>query len=209
MSEKLQKPRNSRSRWTLDEIHFVEKHYGKMPPAEIAAKLCRTLGALGIMADKLGVRCQQSPLWTEKEEAVLRTHYVAGMEIEQLLQLLPGRPICAVYSRAQRLGLIRGKYWREEECQIVREYYPEHGTAIVGRLPGRTTDLVKLKANELGIKFLGEIGKFRIWSEEEWFLLEKCQHLSVAEQMLLLPGRSRSALEKAKARLKARKKLGQ
>ncbi|PVZ80279.1 hypothetical protein C9426_33135 [Serratia sp. S1B] len=206
MSEQSSKPRNNRALWTIADFKFIEEHYGSMSPAEIAAKLGRTQGALELMADKLGVRRQRSPTWTAEEEAILRKHYVAGAGIEQLLRLLPGRQVNAIFLKARRLGLTSGRYWREAECQILREYYPEYGTAIAERWLGRTEDSVKLKASELGIKFLGQEGKFRIWSEEEWGILEKYLHLSIAEQMQLLPGRSRQAVEKARERLRARKK---
>lgn len=206
MSEKSTKPRNNRARWTIADLEFIEAHYGSMSSAEMAAKLGRTVGSLGLMADKLGVRCQRSPNWTEDEEAILRKHYVAGAGIDRLLTLLPGRQANAIFLKAERLGLTSGRYWREEEIQILRDYYPQYGTAIAESRLGRTETSVKIMARRLGIKYLGEEGKFRIWSEEEWAILEKHAHLSIAEQMKLLPGRSQLSVEKARGRL--RKKQG-
>lgn len=81
--------------------------------------------------------------------------------------------------------------------------YPEVGTEVMHQLPGRNEVAVRVMARRLGLKKSREskIG-FRPWSDEEWTLLEKNMHLSIAEQQAtLFPDRSSRAVEKARGRL--------
>ncbi|EJX0633964.1 hypothetical protein ODD08_004045 [Salmonella enterica] len=193
--------------WTLTELRFLEQNYRTFPTAEIATMLGRSPGAVRLMADKLGCRREQCTPWTEQEKEFLRVHYAKGAGIAHLMKLLPTRSEKAIFSMAKTMGVASGKYWCKDELRMLEEYYPEYGTDRVARLLGRSRESVKLKASRLGIRYRGRMvdeGVFRIWSEEEWTRLENTLHLSVAEQMLLLPGRSRLSVEKARERLKKR-----
>ena len=77
------------------------------------------------------------------------------------------------------------------------------GISVTERLPGRNAMSVKIMAGRLGLKksYSSEVG-FRPWSDEEWALLEKNMHLSVAvQQAMLFPDRTKRAVEKARSRL--------
>ncbi|EKN5095838.1 hypothetical protein ACSOQX_002769 [Yersinia enterocolitica] len=50
-----EKPSNHYTYWTLAEIAFVEKHYGRMPARDIATTLGRGIAAVRSMALKVGV----------------------------------------------------------------------------------------------------------------------------------------------------------
>lgn len=201
------KYRNSRSRWTTRDIRFIEQHYRTLSLADIAMRLGRTPGAVALMAYKLGCRRKSCSLWTEQEKEIIRVHYAGGAGISNVMKLLPTRSEKAIFAMAEAMRVASGKRWRKDELRILEEYYPEYGTDRVARLLNRSPESVKLKASRMGIGYRGRVvheGIFRIWSQDEWTKLEKTIHLSVAEQMVLLPGRTRLSVEKARERLKKR-----
>ena len=125
------------------------------------------------------------------------------MEARSLTQLLPGRSIRAIFSMAEALGGQSGRFWREEELDILKADYPRVRMLVTVSLPGRNAMSVKIMARKLGLKKSrsSEAG-FRPWSDEEWTLLEKNMHLSVAEQQAtLFPNSIKRAVEKARGRL--------
>lgn len=195
--------RNNRARWTVRDLTFLENNYSSAPVAEIAVRLGRTPGAVRLMADKLGCRKKKSAPWSEAEKDIIRDHYTRGMDARSLKQLLPGRSISAIFSMAETLGVQSGRFWREVELDILKADYPRMGMSVTARLPGRNAMSVKIMARRLGLKKSrsSEAG-FRPWSDEEWTLLGKNMHLSVAEQQaILFPDRTKKAVEKARGRL--------
>ncbi|MGJ3448435.1 hypothetical protein [Enterobacter sp. PTB] len=194
--------------WTVKDLSFLENNYGTMSVAELATILKRTPGAVGVMADKLGCRRKGSTPWSEAEMEIIRKHYAQGVEAEELTRLLPGRSVSAIFSRAIILGVQSGRFWREDELRILKEQYPLLGKEVVHQLPGRNEVSILIMAGRLGLKKSREsrVG-FRRWSDEDWALLEKNMHLSVAEQQAtLFPDRTNRAVEKARGRLIRRKK---
>lgn len=198
--------RNNRARWTVGDLTFLEHNYSSMSVAEIAVRLGRTPGAVGLMADKLGCRKKKNAHWSEAEIDIIRDHYARGAEARSLTQLLPGRSISAIFSMAETLGVQSGRFWREEELGILKEGYPRVGTEVTERLPGRNAMSVKIMAKRLGLKkSRSSKAGFSPWGDEEWILLEKNMHLDVAEQQdVLFPDRTKRAVEKARERLKKR-----
>ncbi|WP_149330805.1 MULTISPECIES: hypothetical protein [Citrobacter] len=204
--DKMQ-PDNHFLLWTVKDLSFLENNYGTMSVAELAAILKRTPGAVGVMADKLDCRRKKIRPWSEAEMEIIRHHYSLGVEAEELTQLLPGRSVTAIFSRAIILGVQSGRFWRDDERRILKAQYPVVGTEVIHQLPGRNEVAVRVMARRLGLKKSREskIG-FRPWSDEEWTLLEKNMHLSIAEQQAtLFPDRTNRAVEKARERLLRRK----
>ncbi len=192
--------RNRRSRWTLQEMRYVEKHYANMTAAAIGAHLGRPRASVACMAHKLGVGRAKALLWTEAEKAVIHVHYAAGMNMQDIMAKLPGRTRGTILAMADKLGIKRPSRWSQKECGVLKAYYPSEGSKVAERLPGRTTDAVKLKAYELGIEYQGG-GNNQAWYEDEWDVLKKSLHLTLSELVLLLPGRSLFAIEQARTRL--------
>ncbi|HAK2952859.1 TPA: hypothetical protein H2A08_003381 [Salmonella enterica] len=208
--DKQNKYRNNRSRWTTRDIRFIEQHYRTLSIADIATRLGRTPGAVALIAYKLGCRRKPCHPWTEQEKEIIRVHYAEGAGIANVMKLLPTRSENAIFSMAESMGIVSGKRWRKDELRTLEKYYPEYGTDRVARLLNRSPKSVKLKASRMGIRYRGcaiDDGVFRIWSQEEWTKLEKTIHLSVAEQMVLLPGRTRVSVEKARERFKKYNKI--
>ncbi|RQM36359.1 hypothetical protein EB241_20860 [Erwinia psidii] len=136
--------------------------------AEIADRLGRTPGAVGLMADKLGCRKKKSAPWSEAEMDIIRDHYARGAEARSLSQQLPGRSINALFSMAETMGVRSGRFWREEELGILKADYPRVGTAVTEHLPRRNVMSVIIMVRRLGLKksHSSEVG-FRPWSDEE------------------------------------------
>ncbi|EKS6643079.1 hypothetical protein QCD58_001862 [Enterobacter hormaechei] len=194
--------------WTVKDLSFLENNYGTMPVAELATILKRTPGAVGLMADRLGCRGKRSRPWSEAEMEIIRHHYSQGVEAEELTRLLPGRSVSAIFSRAIILGVQSGRFWREDELRILKAQYPVVGIEVMRQLPDRNEVAVRVMARRLGLKKSRESqAGFRPWSDEEWALLEKNMHLSIAEQQAtLFPDRTNRAVEKARERLLRRKR---
>ncbi|MCU6243963.1 hypothetical protein [Enterobacter asburiae] len=203
MSGNKTQPDNHFSLWTVKDLIFLENNYASMPVAELATILKRTPGAVGLMADKLGCRGKKSLPWSEAEMEIIRHHYSRGVEAEELTRLLPGRSVSAIFSRAEEMGVLSGRFWRDDELRILKEQYPLLGKEVVHQLPGRNEVSILIMARRLGLKKSRESKiRFRPWSNEEWTLLEKNMHLSVAEQQAtLFPDRTNRAVEKARGRL--------
>ncbi|MBF4114203.1 hypothetical protein [Enterobacter cloacae] len=161
--------RNYRSRWTLQEMRYIEAHYGTRPAKDIAAHLGRPVTSVCAMASSLGLT-HPSRLWTEEEDAVLFATWAQGVPREAVMARLPGRAWTAIRFRAVKLGLFRPGRWSTKELGILRTHYPEEGMAVTRRLQGRTLDAVKLKAREIGVKVAG-VTPGRSWRDEEWTIL--------------------------------------
>lgn len=128
---------------------------------------------------------------------------LGGLTLGSITALLPGSGVSSIFSRAEALGVLSGRFWRDAELDILKSDYPRVGTTVTDRLPGRNVVSVRIMARRLGLKKPREskIG-FRPWSAEEWTLLENNMHLSIGEQRAtLFPDRIQRAVEKARERL--------
>ncbi|MDN8559122.1 hypothetical protein [Citrobacter werkmanii] len=209
MSQKLMH-RYSHTPWTLEHLRFLERHYRSLPLAELAESLGRSPGAVALMADKLGCRGERGLVWTEAEMDVIRCHYGSGVGAEFLQQLLPGRTVSAIFTQAEKMGVLSGRFWNEEEREILKAYYPTEGTMVTARLAGRTVHAVRIMAKRLGLKKSQACTTgFRPWSDEEWRRLENSLHMSSAEQQAThFPTRTLQAVEKARERFSHKRRPG-
>lgn len=194
--------RNHRSRWTVRELDFVEKHYRKdMSATEIADTLGRTPDSIRSAAYGMGCSHKMSEPWTESELSIVRAHYAQGGR--HIVTLLPGRTLKTIGRMARKMGVMNARGWSQEEERILATYYPVQGTAAVKYLPGRTAEAVKIRACDLGIIFLGgRECRQQMWNEEELSRLKRYMHLPLSELVGWFPGRSYRSVEKARGRLK-------
>ena len=91
-------------------------------------------------------------------------HYLSMEEIEFIKQNHPihGTKYCAkhlnvtketIKNYVRKLGLTTHfKPWTEEECEILRKYYPSEGLEVCHRLPKHKPNSCKAKANSLGLR---------------------------------------------------------
>lgn len=59
------KPRFHRSPWMINEIEFVEKHYGSQSAREIGEKLGRSANGVARIAHHSGLGQRATSFWTE------------------------------------------------------------------------------------------------------------------------------------------------
>ncbi len=205
MTEKSSLYRNYRMPWTLGDLNFVEKNYGRMETSEIAEHLGRTPASVMSTACNLRVQVKKNEPWTEAEKEIVRDYYAKGSD--HVMARLPGRTRKTINWMAKKLGIVSGRSWTRKEVSLLKKYYPVRGTAVADLLPGRTQEAVKIKACEMGILFRGcSEGKQQIWSEAELQCLEKNAHLTPSALLALFPYRTRSSVQHARERL--RKKRG-
>lgn len=202
MQEKLSGARNSGSRWALRDMRFIENHYQDMTVPALAHRLGRTEEAIKTMAKKLGCSTKKAPGWSDTEKAVLYATYANGVVLPEICAKLPGRSPDAVVLMARKLGLARPEpFWLPAEITLLETYYPVEGKSVASRLPARSEESVKLKANALGIRFRGG-RRYHVWCDEERVLLEKYDHLPFGELCRLFPDRSKRSVENARRKLR-------
>lgn len=145
--------------------------------------------------------------WTQKELDILTKHYpTMGRDV---VTLLPGRTLSAVFNKVQRCQLrcskppITNTPWSMAEYITLREYYPREGEAVCARLPGRSAGACRHKAHENGIYRKDMLarrgdhlpGRYRsLWTDEEIDKLIKGFPIFGADMYLMLPGRSKAAV---------------
>lgn len=146
---------NHRSPWSLKEIRYIERHYGRSKTRDIAEKLGRTTTAIRLQAQKLGCYQSKRSRWSEEEKAQVVISYRRGEGIESLQKNLPHRSKQAIFAMAESLGLLSQRRWREWEVDLLRIHYGALGTKIAEQLNNRTQDSVRQKARSLGLVYVG------------------------------------------------------
>lgn len=196
-----EKPRNTRTAWTVADMKYVEQHYCFGALAEIAQHLGRTKGSVIAMAAKLGCLTKRAPSWSDAEKAVLLRHYAARTPMHELRTMLPGRTPPAIMEAAKKLGLSRPEItWTNDEIQCLQQHYTSEGQRVLRRLPGKSNQVIRDKARELGLPSPG-FTRFHPWDEREWQLLRDNRHLPRRELMRLFPDRSLSSIQNGITRL--------
>lgn len=88
--------------------------------------------------------------WSRSEEVILQTHF-RTIGAEGLLDMLPGRSLCSIKRKANRLRL-QGPHafpWRSDEDQILIDHYTTHGAQYVATVTGRSVEAVWHRAHHL------------------------------------------------------------
>lgn len=85
--------------------------------------------------------------------------------------------------------------WTEDEDNILQEYYPKEGGLVCHRLPGRTRNACKNRAQYIRLQ-RQEDHKFSRWTEEEDAILKEYYPTERETVHLRLPGRTASACQR-------------
>lgn len=207
MMMKPEKSDKHRDIWTRSEFDFVKMFYGVMETVVIAQELGRTTEAVRQAVRTLGVRmtAERYRPWTEAEKEIIRRYFAHGKDdMDKLMSLLPGRSRGAIFRMMDKLEIIRPKKWKVHERQILAQYYPAEGIAVVSSLPGRTVHAVRIMARLEGIASPGSETRTpqRKWSREELLRIEANMHLPMSELAAQFPGRTAVSVRKARDRLK-------
>lgn len=152
--------------------------------------------------------------WTPGEDDILRAYFPT--EFEAVTERLPGRSGEACRARARILGIVpqrtcrdsSGSAWRDDENEILRQFYPVEGTKCAGRLPGRTASSVRHQANKLSL-FRRAVARDRPasntnWSEDQDEILANYGPLEGAQVYRRIPGKSPGAVRARAARIGVR-----
>lgn len=108
----------------------------------------------------------KSRLWTDKEKQFLKKFYPAKGSKYVADNL--GRNRAAIISKAHQLGLdgtgnMPFRLYTPKEILIIKKYYPQNGSAYVGKMLGRSPASIRYKARKLKV----ERNIPGVWSAEE------------------------------------------
>ncbi|MFP1725834.1 hypothetical protein [Lonsdalea quercina] len=83
----------------------MENHYATQTATDIGVSSGRPASSVACIACKSGVTRRKAELWTEEEKAVIYVHYAAGMPMQDVMALLPGRTRGTILAKADKLGI--------------------------------------------------------------------------------------------------------
>lgn len=190
------------TKWTEKEDNIIRAKYPQMGPSvaslfhgKRSEEACHQRAlALGILPsiEKMG--------WSESELKILKEHY--PQMGRQVSDLLPGRTEQSCKNMAAKLGLTitqkastRKEKWSEDEIKILKESYPEMGSAVYKLLPNRSDTACVAMAYKLGISY-GPPRKCVKWTDEEIDIL-KANYYNLGKDVVdLLPGRTAETCQK-------------
>ncbi len=154
--------------WTDEELAFLRENWGKLPRAEIARRLGRSIPSINIKAGALDLRRKKPPRWTPEEVRFLRENW-GRLTIRQLAKRLNRTEHgILVKSKRLKLGPIQDKscFTKHEICGLLGvdhrkvERWIEAGllkakVAKTGREWGKSKGITEVKPQEL-LRFLRE-----------------------------------------------------
>lgn len=154
--------------WTDEELAFLRENWGKLPHAEIARHLSRSIPSINGKAGVLGLRRKKEPPWTEEDIRFLRENW-GRLSIRQLAKKL-NRTVhgILVKSRRLKLGPIHDQscFDKREICELLGVDHRKVGrwieagllkarVAKTGREWGKCRGITEVKPQEL-LRFLRE-----------------------------------------------------
>jgi len=98
-------PSVTQAGWTPRDIKLL----GRKPDVEVARKIGRTVGAVSLKRQKLGIEAPLQPAWNENEIKLLGTK--PDREVAQIV----GRTVSAVQSKRLLLGI---RSWRARTARV-------------------------------------------------------------------------------------------
>lgn len=135
--------------WNEDEINILKKYY-PIEGSEVRFRLPnRSIKSIQCQASRLGITGNK--IWTIKELEILLEYY-SKEDLESINKRLPNRTVASIKAKANKLGLSKCS-WSSEELDILIQFYPIEGPDCAYRLPKRSRDAVKTRANNLNISF--------------------------------------------------------
>lgn len=138
--------------------------------------------------------------WTKQEIEILKQNY-SSCALDELCNMLHNKyTICAIQSKAQKLGFTVSMEWKDEEINLLKDTYEKLPIdKVMEMLPGRTYDSIVNMARKLGIQ--SNFYLTRIYSDKDiQFLKENWEQMSdvqLAEQM----NRSRGSVKNMRRNL--------
>lgn len=96
------------------------------------------------------------------------------------------------------------KHWTKDEDQILINHYPIEGTEVIKKLPGRTANAIKNRAQSLGIIHRREMFG---WTEEELNILKQYYPIEGKRVVSRLPGRTLKTIQVTACRLGVKRRM--
>lgn len=84
-------PGRARTPWTIEDVRYLETHYGVKKTREIAAYLNRSATAVRAMAYLVGITTPVAADWSETEIEIVCRDYPAGVALADICARLNGR----------------------------------------------------------------------------------------------------------------------
>lgn len=134
--------------WSKEDSDYLARNYSRMPPAQIAQKLNKTVDAVTAKAHILGIKNVR--YLTEKEIAYIK-RWFHKKSIEEIAAAL-GRCVDTVrqYAREMELSKLRG--WTQKEIDKLKQLYKK-GVPIsdIAKRLGRTCKATDAKLTKIGL----------------------------------------------------------
>src|SRR5207249_4797490 len=105
--------------WTRREIKLL----GAKPDGEVAEKIGRTVGAVSLKRQKLGIEAPLQPAWNEEEIKLL------GIKPDREVARIVGRSVSAVLTKRLLLGI---RSWRARTARVGEPVDPEKAKLLFG-----------------------------------------------------------------------------
>lgn len=109
--------------YTEAEKQFIRDNWKDKNDRELSEEMDRSPHSVKNLRHKMGLMHHSKNMWTEEEDQILKDHY-SDTPKEELLEMLPGRTIHAIYGRANKLDLSKDE-------EFVYEQNRELGMALV------------------------------------------------------------------------------
>jgi DNA-binding CsgD family transcriptional regulator len=157
-TKKKRKPRF----WTYYRCKILKEGYGKVPVAELSARLKTSESAIRNQAGKQGLVIRTGPqhVWTDQERAIIRRDYrgtkASAREIGQRL----GVSEHAVKGQIQKMGIAMHKSpnWTQKEITLLKELVHHKSVGQIAKILRRSDNAVKVKAVRLQLRLRSRDG---------------------------------------------------
>lgn len=180
---------NSDWYWSVQEEQWLKENYNKLPKAEIAKHLGRSIKAVTNKAKYLDITEQNN--WTTDEIAWLKENR-SKYSLQECANKL-GRSKKALIAFCLKQNIQAIPNWTAAEVDWLKSHYKEKTLKECAEHLDRTRNAVQQKLNDLGLS------KNKKWSsEEDNFIKENYTKLSAKEIAKKLNCRERQIMERAR-----------
>ena len=190
--------------WQEDDLIFIKDNYEKgIDFLYDYFKGKRTKGSIKNHLSALGLTIKKK--WSEQELNILKNYYKENLnsnnriDIEPLLKLLPNRNKTQIINMASflKIGKIRDK-WKEEELDILKQFYKTEGTKIVNKIPNKSRSQILQMAHKLNLS----CDNSNNWTEKELEILKENYSKMGKNIIELLPNKKWPRIREKASQLK-------
>lgn len=100
--------------YTEAEKQFIKDNWKDKNDRELSKEMDRSPDSIKNLRHKMGLKHDSKNYWSKEEDKILKDHY-ADTPKQELLEMLPGRSIQAIYGRVQKLDLSKDEEFLYEQ----------------------------------------------------------------------------------------------